>query len=559
MKLHKSAKFILALCVSAVTAGHAAIIEKPAVMKEAMLTATISDLHGFINGVGSVAVQIDPTLSGAALKTVIGIQVGDLGLNGFEKGKGLAVVMLDPENFFAVAEISPEKQEFYAVAAEGMNLASKYEGGLFVVCMDPLQLDRFVAMAPAVQQQLLSKRSPSLKVTCSPAALTTQYDALIQMGMQEMIQSLQMLSAEAGGVQVTQILEAEIRVLLSIAKQCEAFEIEITPSEGSIRIDETCVAIAGSNLEKLLKAPKVNKANPKIQSGLLGDAAIGIDGLMANPDALNTFITDEAMALTKEMNIKEEDISKWLNYVNKWKGLYGGSFAETISFGGKSFIDVRVIEEVKDADKVLAMMNSLESDVGPIMDLYKKLGMPITIDFKENVREYKGTQISQIAFDFSELEPEMKMALDMLNLSNLTMEYTVVDGKMLSIMGGAMDQVIDRVKNSNTAIKPLLARSTFPAGGEMYADVDMVKYMEGIISILPKEAGMEEVLPILQSLQGAEPITMAAYVENGAAMGSINIPKSLIAKIVVAIQEAQRMAQEQMEAMMMEMDMDSDW
>ncbi|MBN2704444.1 MAG: hypothetical protein JXR23_09565 [Pontiellaceae bacterium] len=556
MKLHKSAKFMLAVCVSVVTAGHAAVIEKPAVMKEAMVTATISDLHGFINGVGSVAVQVDPTLSGAAMKTVFGSMVGDIGLNGFEAGKGLAVVMLDPQNFFAVAEISADKQEFYSIAFESMNLAAKYEGGLLVICMDPLQLDRFVAMAPAVQQQLLSKRSPSLKVSCSPAALTTQFGDLIDMGMKELFNQLALELSETEAAPVGKILEAELRVLLSVVKQCEAYELEVTPIDGSIRIDETCDAVAGSRLEKLLNAPKINKPNSKIQSGLLGGGAIAVDGLMANPDALTTFMNDEAMALTKEMKIDEKDISKWLNYMNKWTGLYGGSFAETISFGGDSFFDIRVIEEIKDADKALAMMNSMEDDMAPIFDFYEELGIPMTVNFNENARTYKGTQIHQIVFDFSDLPEEAQMAMEMLKLTDLTMEYAVVDNKMIYTMGGSMDELIERIKSKNIASQPLLARSIFPADAVLYADVDIFKYLEGILSIMPEEAGMEEAMPVLQVLRGADPITMAAYVENGAAMGSVNIPKSLIAKIVMAIQEAQRTAEAEFEAMMMEMSSD---
>lgn len=557
MKLRKSAKFMLAVCVSVVTAGHAAVIEKPAVMKEAMVTATISDLHGFINGVGSVAVQIDPTLSGAAIKTALGSMVGDLGLNGFESGKGLAVVMLDPENFFAVAEISADKQEFYTLAAEGMDLAAKYQGGLLVVCMNPLQLDRFVGMAPAVQQQLLSKRSPSLKVSCSPAALTTQFGDLIDMGMEELFSGVKSELDGTEAASVVKILEAELRVLLSVVKQCNAYELELTPVDGSVRIDETCVAVAGSRLEKLLKAPKINKPNSQIHAGLLGGGAIAFDGLMSNPDAFTTFINDEAMALSKEMKINESDLSKWLNAVNKWKGLYGGSLAGTMSFGGDSFIDLREVVEIKDADKTMALLSSMKRDMmAPILDLYEELGVPMTMDFKENARTYKGTKIHQIIIDFSDLPEEAQMALEMMKLTDLTVEYAVVDNKMVSTLGGSMDQLIDRITSKNIASQPLLARSVFPADAVLYADIDVPAYFEGLFSLIPDDADMEEMLPILQNLRGADPITMAAYVENGAAMGSVNIPKSLIAKIVMTIQEAQRAAEAEFEAMMMEMEMD---
>lgn len=557
MKLRKSAKFMLAVCVSVVTAAHAAVIEKPAIMKEAMVTATISDLHGFINGVGSVAVQVDPTMSGAAIKTVLGSMVGDLGLNGFESGKGLAVVMLDPENFFAVAEISADKQEFYTLAAEGMDLAAKYQGGLLVVCMDPLQLDRFVGMAPAVQQQLLSKRSPSLKVSCSPAALTTQFGDLIDMGMEELFSEVVSGLSGTEAAPVVKILEAELRVLLSVVKQCNAYELELTPVDGSVRIDETCVAVAGSRLEKLLKAPKINKANSQIHAGLLGGGAIAVDGLMANPDAFTTFINDEAMALSKEMKINESDLSKWLNAVNKWKGLYGGSFTGTMSFGGDSFIDLREVVEIKDADKTMALLSSMKRDMmAPILDLYEELGVPMTMDFNENARTYKGTKIHQIIIDFSDLPEEAQMALEMMKLTDLTVEYAVVDNKMVSTLGGSMDQLIDRITSKNIASQPLLARSVFPADAVLYADIDVPAYFEGLFSLIPDDADMEEMLPILQNLRGADPITMAAYVENGAAMGSVNIPKSLIAKIVMTIQGAQSAAEAEFEAMMMEMSSD---
>ena len=143
-----------------------------------------------------------------------------------------------------------------------------------------------------------------------------------------------------------------------------------------------------------------------------------------------------------------------------------------------------------------------------------------------------------------------------MKLTDLTVEYAVVDNKMVSTLGGSMDQLIDRITSKNIASQPLLARSVFPADAVLYADIDVPAYFEGLFSLIPDDADMEEMLPILQNLRGADPITMAAYVENGAAMGSVNIPKSLIAKIVMTIQEAQRAAEAEFEAMMMEMEMD---
>ena len=64
MSIAKKAKLILAVCTAFTGMAGAAVVEKPSVMPDTMGCVVVSDLHGFIDGAGSVAAQVNPMMSG---------------------------------------------------------------------------------------------------------------------------------------------------------------------------------------------------------------------------------------------------------------------------------------------------------------------------------------------------------------------------------------------------------------------------------------------------------------------------------------------------------------
>ena len=88
-------KWIKGICLAVVVglfAGNAAMagaeIEKPVALDDALLTVTVSDLHGLIDGVGTVASRISPMMNGAMLKSMIGMQIG---ASGYENSRRIDV------------------------------------------------------------------------------------------------------------------------------------------------------------------------------------------------------------------------------------------------------------------------------------------------------------------------------------------------------------------------------------------------------------------------------------------------------------------------------------
>lgn len=544
--------------VLAVSVHAAAVVEKPAVLPEAMITATVSDLHGFIDGVGSVAVNVMPMCSGAYIKNMAGMQIGDPGLNGIAPGKGLAVVVLDPATIFGVMEISEAQLGTYTNLLSSVNMSCKPVDGLLVVAKTAEQAERGAAMAKAVQEKLLSRRSPAVRLVAQPAGLIQASQPQIQ-GMLQMMPMLmgqgmmQVPGTTANSMQsIMKILEGELRLALSIASQCDQFEVALKPAGGSLRIDKTIVPQAGSRLAGLVSAPKVNEPNAKIRAGYFDGAMIAFDACMANTDAWMEFALAEAGELEKAMHLGEGDVRAIIEQVGKfWQGL-GGSFAEAVDLSA-SGMSVGYLIEVKDEAAAMAMLRQMPTDMAPLLKLYEGMGIQMTMAFKEKVRSYKGTDIHRLAMtmNMKDQPEEVEEQLEAMGMTNLVYEIAVVDGIMIYTMGGMkMDTAIDRLTDASFTPARLKARAVYPAGGSWYGDIDVARYLSFVAAFMPAEAGA--IQPMVSMLQGTEPMTTAAFREDGCVMFSLNIPGDLIARIgqAVMMQQMQQMNSGSMPAAM---------
>ncbi len=550
----KRISLVVAIFVSMAVGAGAGVVDKPVVLPGTMVSIAVPDLHGFIDGVGEISEQVSPMLNSMMLNNMIGMQVGDPGLAGIAPGKGLAVVVLDQTNYFAVIEVGEAQSPAYAAALSQKGMQSKYADGVLVFATDAVQLAKGEALLPAVEETLLAQRTPTLRIAVQPAALCENNQEQIEGMMVLMPMMMGMSMQQTPGMdpaameQPLKILEGEIRFFLSCARQSESMEIVVAPQNGSLRISETLEPKADTRLAAMVNAPKVNSPNPKIQAGLLGKGAIAVDCTMANPDAVTTFFVEEINEVLKTMGVETEDLAKMGENMKKWMELYKGSFCENIGFGGDSFMNVSYVLEVKDETQPLAMFKSMNEDMAPFLKLYESMGMPISFEFKENVREYKGVNIHQFKMDIT-MSEEQQAALQSMKLNNMVYDIAICDGLLLYAMGDPkVETLIDRVKDTDYKVVPLKARSVYPANASYYCDIDIAAYMSGISSVMPSDPN-NPMPQIAAMLQGAEPITAAGFCEDGMLSGSINIPGSLLAKVGQAATtlQMQKMQQQQMQ------------
>ena len=553
MKVAKHTKAILAVCISMTSLAGAAVVEKPSVMPDTMGCIVVSDIHGFLDGVGRVAAQASPMMNGMMIKSMLGMQLGDPGLAGIPLGKGLAVVIVDQTNAFAVIEVGEMQMAAYTSALAAKGIQSQGTEGVLVVAKTSEEIAKGAALVPVVKESLLARRSPDLKVTLQPASLIAQNDVQIQGMLQMMPMMMGMGMQQTPGMDLdsiqsmTRILEAEVRVLLSLARQCDTAGIILSPKDGSLTISETVVPKEGSRLDALINAPKISTPNPKVQAGLLGEAAVGMDATMGNPEAIADFFVAETEQVITEMNLQDLDVSGIVSTLKKWMNIYSGSFSETVEFGGENGFSVNYALAVKDEAAALALFKTLKEDMGPFLTMYENMGMPMTVEFKENARAYKEVNIHQfkVTMSFEQLPEEQRMQMTEMNLTNMLYEVAIVDSVMLYSMGEArMETLIDRITDDAFTAPPLKAREVYPAGAFYYCDFDVAKYMTFVASMMPEDAGspLPQIAPMLN---GTDPVTSAGFSEDGAVMWSVTIPGSLIGKVgqVAMMMQMQKMQQ----------------
>ena len=555
-------KWIRGICLAAVVSlfvGSTAVagmeIEKPVVLDDALLTVTVSDLHGLIDGVGSVASQISPMMSGMMLKSMIGTQIGDPGLTGIVPGTGLAVVALDATNVFAIIEMNEAQMPACTNVLAAKGIPFKYSEGVLVVGQTIDHVAKGEAYADAVKNTLLAKRSPTLRIALKPSESIAKNDEKIQGLLQMMPMMMGMGMQQNPGTTpeaiegITKLLEGEVRVLLSLAKQIESAEITLTPANGSIRINEVYSPVPGSNLAAFCNSPKINKWNPKLHSGLLDEGAIQLDFCLASQEALSTLYIAEADQLLKEMELDAEKTKTLIESMKKWMEVYGGTGCESILSDNATGFDASILLEVKDEIAALELLKTMQTDMAVLTELYKSFGMQMVFDFRENVREHAGVTIHQLKMNMSmeQMSAAEQEPFDAMGLTNMQYEIAITDGIMAYAMGeGKIEQLIDQIKTPSTSASMLKSRSVYPADAIFYCDCNVGKYLTFAASFMP-ETENSPIPQFAAMLKDAEPVTMAGYRNNGRLMFSANIPGDLLAKIgQIAMQlKMQKMQQAQ--------------
>jgi len=325
----------------------------------------------------------------------------------------------------------------------------------------------------------------------------------------------------------------------------------LSPDNGSLRINEIFVPKTGTRLATLINAPKLNEPNPKITSGLLGDATMLMDCTMANPDALTAFFVAEIKQLAEDMQLKIENLDGLIGCMTKWMGIYGGTFCESVDFGGDAGISVNYLLEVKDEKAALNLFKTMEQDMVPFLKLYEELGMPMSMAFQENVREYKGAKIHQfnVKMDMKSMMADKGSleSMEAMGMSNMVYDVAIVDGAMAYSMGSSkVEDLIDGLKADAPATSPLKARAVYPAGGFYYLDFDVGRYMAFVAELMP-DSSANPMQKVANMLKGASPLTSAGFREDNRVMWSVNVPGDLIAKYgqMVMMLQMQKMQQKQ--------------
>ncbi|MDZ8119477.1 hypothetical protein [Pontiella agarivorans] len=541
-----------AVAVWAVAIGVQAQVEKPVVMEEAMLSVSIPGVHGFIDEVGLVASKASPMMNGAMLKSMLGMQLGDMSLAGIPSDGGLSIVALDPTNIFAVLEVSEAQSSAYLNMAKAKKLQAVYLDGAVVVAGDDGALKTGKSKLGAVKAELLAGNAPVLSLAMQPADVIERNREAVDGFMQMMPAMLGMSMMQQPGASldstqsITKLLQGELLVLLSLSEQCSDAEVRLAPENGSLVLSETFVPKAGTALAKAVNAPVVHQENPALHSGLLGEGAVRMDMVFSNPEALSEFISAEAVKTVKAMDLVDVDAAAVADIITKWVQIYAGTGCEAVSFGEDGF-SVCYVMELTDENRTLEVLRGMNADMTPFLKMYESLGMPLSMAFKENVREADGLNIHEFGFeyDLSAMPEEQRVQMEAMGVQKMAFDLAITDGMLFYAEKGGVEKLVAAVKAGKTAPK-IKARSVYPEGGFYYLDWDMGKYMAFVAESLPADPSTAMMKQQMSTLfKGTAPVTSAGFRKDGMVNWSLTIPGDLIAKCGQMIMMAQMQSLQQ--------------
>lgn len=516
-------------------------IAAPVALDDAMVTLAVSDLHGFLDETGTLLSGIVPMLGGPMLKTMLGSRLGDPQLAGIAPSNGLAIVMLDPTNVFAVVEVAADQAPLYLESLASMGVAAEQQDGLLLIAKTEDQLAVAEPLALTVQSQMLaSRRSPALRIAAKPAMLVAKHEEQISFQLEKIFEAIEKAPTVGDAAKTEEILKAELMVLLSLCRQVDAVETGILPEAGALRITKTIQPTAESRLAAYCNAPALNGFNPLIQSASMPEGAVEMEFCIRNLDALLALFEGEMTDLFGKMDFDPALLQSWIAYAEQWMDAIGPTAKQSIFTSGGTLFSFTGLKEVENESAMLDALRTMESDLQAMgfFRLYRKLGMPLSVAFEENVRKYAGVNIHRLNMEYSFNEMSGQDA-DMLQsmFGDMHFDMAMCRGVLVYTAGeGQVEKMIDQLKSPGEQSMQLAARSVFPSGGTSYADFDVAGYFNFISSFMnemsAETAGSLKKLSAF--LEGAEPVAMAGYCNSGRLKFCSRIPADLLIRCAQA-------------------------
>jgi hypothetical protein len=181
---------------------------------------------------------------------------------------------------------------------------------------------------------------------------------------------------------------------------------------------------------------------------------------------------------------------------------------------------------VSDEAAYLAMMEKgagLMAPGGPVGELYKSMGMPMSMSLEKNVRQYGGVPVHRyrVTFDIKGLPEAQAAQMKAMMKDN---EFACVKGWMVgSQEPAALDALIDRAQGKGAGGGlSLHAVKVFGEGRHGYFDVDFVGLMKATLSMMPAEAN--PMAGMFGALKPGEPMTFAMTLGDGRALAQSRVP-----------------------------------
>jgi hypothetical protein len=525
------------LWAGASPAGAQTAIPKPMDFgTDQVLAAVVApDADALIRRIEAVAATFAPQeVKPGTIRAQLGESLADPGLSQLVAGKPAALVLLkrkEAANPLPALFLPLKAPDAYGAQISNEWMKAKVFDGFVVITAasdDPLVAIR--AFAPAYQKAEKEAIHGDLRLYAHLGRLMQVYGPVVQEAVDGFMSQIATLvppaapdAAPGQGAGMAKMLKLEAKALLAALGWIDEVQVDLALSAEAVTTETVFAAKPGSPLvdffstpspgrnpgTALLSGPGVMAAALQLDAGRLG--AFMVKGM-------ETFAGDPDMAplLTPEIKAMYTGMDKW----------FGSSMAMVMrSPNGKGFSGEFAMA-VSDEAAYLAMMEKgagLMAPGGPVGELYKSMGMPMSMSLEKNVRQYGGVPVHRyrVTFDIKGLPEAQAAQMKAMMKDN---EFACVKGWMVgSQEPAALDALIDRAQGKGAGGGlSLHAVKVFGEGRHGYFDFDFAGLMKATLSLMPAEAN--PMAGMFGALKPGEPMTFAMTLGDGRALAQSRVP-----------------------------------
>lgn len=547
---------ILAANAAMAQAPKAQISVAPATLEDALGTLVVTDVVGLIEQAGAISAQVSPQSGTDSMKAMLGMMLGDPMLQGLPRGASAVAVALPGQRVGLFVQVAPQMMTTWRQSLQAQGYAVGAGGGLLVLTDTPQNLSAFIPLAAQVKQHLLTPGAPQVMATILLPKIIETYKPMIETQLSAfpaMIANMQAMALAQGGApgapgapgkvqaqaaaqQQAKVLEAELRVLYSLAQQTNGLRIGLSFPQGSVRVDTMLQPKPGTSLATFINAP-----TPDVKDVMTLIPAKGaLRGVFAvNAKAYSEFVLKESDVVIKAMGLTGEQVKSVVDFMSSSAEMTADVSAIDLLLPGQPLISGSGVAICSDGAAAMAMMEGMAEKMqeSGIADFYKNMNMEMKIEFVKDVGKHAGVAIHQFRMDqnFGHMPPQQAAQLKAM-MGDMVYDIAVVDNTMVYALAGAtIEQLIDAVKSGgHPAAQNLGAQKLFGPGAQFYMDIRLGEALQFVGALAPQQGGMNPIAMMAGMFAGTEPISAVGSVKDGIARSSMVIPGSVIAKAAMA-------------------------
>jgi hypothetical protein len=476
------------------------------------------------------------------LKSQIGSMLGDPGLKNMDLTRPVVVLLEKPKQAGALpsfAAILPAREAApYDQALAGMGLQTRFKSGLLLAAQTPEGLEAASAAQGLYRELAGARMEKSARFHLQAAGLMEAYGPLLESQLDGFLKTMAALSAAGGGASpvpqktVATILKLEATGLLFLLKQCEAAQIDLGVVDQKIAMDCVVTARTGTALADCFSKSS-RSGSPS--AGLVGRGGFMTAAVSCNARSVSDLLKQVLEAVSREPEAEGiKEVTSLFLAMGDW---WGGAAAFTMRPGKDCPFFVDWEAGVVDEAALRAAMETamrLVSPGGALSNLYKEMGLEISLKLEKGARQHAGISIDRWKYTLDTSKAPLEMDGGLIKAMLRDVELALVKGRLLASNDASrLDSMIDEVQSSARAEARLLAEQAFGPGRQAYLDYNVIGLLKAM-SGLSENPAMQVMKTTLDKVKSPEPMVFAVTFGEARAELRMSIPLAPFAQMAVA-------------------------